>query len=43
MLLFGARSPGELRYFGPLQKLPREFIDNNLAFSPRRAVLTAAR
>ena len=33
MLFFGARSPGELPYFGPLQKLPREFIDNNLAFS----------
>jgi benzoyl-CoA 2,3-epoxidase subunit A len=33
MLFFGARSPEELPYFGPLQKLPREFIDNNLAFS----------
>ncbi len=33
MLFFGARSPGELPYFGPLQQLPREFIDNNLAFS----------
>jgi benzoyl-CoA 2,3-dioxygenase component A len=33
MLFFGARSPEELPYFGPLQRLPREFIDNNLAFS----------
>jgi benzoyl-CoA 2,3-dioxygenase component A len=33
MLFFGARSPGELPYFGPLTKLPGEFIDINLAFS----------
>ena len=33
MLFFGARSPQELPYFGPLQRLPKEFIDNNLAFS----------
>ena len=33
MLFFGARSPGELPYFGPLTKLPGEFIDMNLAFS----------
>jgi benzoyl-CoA 2,3-dioxygenase component A len=33
MLFFGARSSGELPYFGPLMKLPREFIDINLAFS----------
>jgi benzoyl-CoA 2,3-dioxygenase component A len=33
MLFFGARSPAELPYFGPLTKLPREFLDNNLAFS----------
>jgi benzoyl-CoA 2,3-dioxygenase component A len=33
MLFFGARSPDELPYFGPLMKLPREFIDINLAFS----------
>jgi hypothetical protein len=33
MLFFGARSPGELPYFGPLTKLPKEFIDINLAFS----------
>ena len=32
-LYFGARVPGELPYFGPLKKLPREFIDINLAFS----------
>ncbi len=32
-LFFGARAPGELPYFGPLQKLPPEFIDINLAFS----------
>jgi benzoyl-CoA 2,3-dioxygenase component A len=33
MLFFGARSEGELPYFGPLLKLPREFIDINFAFS----------
>jgi benzoyl-CoA oxygenase/reductase BoxA protein len=33
MLFFGARRPDELPYFGPLQKLPRDFIDVNLAFS----------
>ncbi len=33
MLFFGARAPGELPYFGPLSKLPAEFIDINLAFS----------
>jgi benzoyl-CoA 2,3-dioxygenase component A len=33
MLFFGARSAGELPYFGPLMKLPRNFIDINLAFS----------
>src|SRR5947207_15254801 len=33
MLFFGARTPEELPYFGPLMKLPREFIDINLAFS----------
>jgi len=43
MLFFGARSPEELPYFGPLQNLPRDFIDLNLAFSrvaahPRRYV-----
>ena len=33
MLFFGARTPAELPYFGPLQKLPKDFIDVNLAFS----------
>jgi benzoyl-CoA 2,3-dioxygenase component A len=33
MLFFGGRSPGELPYFGPLMKLPKEFIDINLGFS----------
>ena len=33
MLFFGARTPDELPYFGPLTKLPREFIDINFAFS----------
>ena len=43
MLFFGARTQQELPYFGPLQNLPRDFIDINLAFSrtpgqPRRYV-----
>jgi benzoyl-CoA 2,3-dioxygenase component A len=33
MLFFGARTPQELPYFGPLQSLPKDFIDMNLAFS----------
>ena len=33
MLFFGARTPQELPYFGPLQSLPKDFIDINLAFS----------
>jgi len=33
LLFFGARSPQELPYFGPLQQLPKDFIDVNLAFS----------
>jgi benzoyl-CoA 2,3-dioxygenase component A len=33
MLFFGARAPDELPYFGPLMKLPKEFIDVNLALS----------
>ena len=33
MLFFGARTREELPYFGPLQKLPKDFIDVNLAFS----------
>lgn len=43
LLFFGARTPAELPYFGPLQSLPRDFIDINFAFSripgePRRYV-----
>jgi len=33
MLFFGARSKEELPYFGPLQKLPKDFIDISFAFS----------
>jgi benzoyl-CoA 2,3-dioxygenase component A len=33
MLFFGARSKEELPYFGPLQNLPKDFIDINLALS----------
>jgi benzoyl-CoA 2,3-dioxygenase component A len=33
MLFFGARAEEELPYFGPLMKLPRDFIDINFAFS----------
>ncbi|WP_119153631.1 benzoyl-CoA 2,3-epoxidase subunit BoxA [Caldimonas tepidiphila] len=33
MLFFGARTKEELPYFGPLSKLPKDFIDVNLAFS----------
>ena len=33
MLFFGARTRQELPYFGPLQSLPKDFIDINLAFS----------
>ena len=33
MLFFGARSKAELPYFGPLQSLPKDFIDTNFAFS----------
>lgn len=32
-LYFGARTPGELPYFGPLKKLSDEFIDKQLVFS----------
>ncbi|MGE3774121.1 MAG: benzoyl-CoA 2,3-epoxidase subunit BoxA [Gammaproteobacteria bacterium] len=43
LLFFGARAPGELPYFGPLTKLPADFIEVHLAFSrvpdaPRRYV-----
>ena len=48
MLFFGARAAGELPYFGPLMKLPKEFIDVNLALSrvpgkPRQYVQDAIR
>jgi benzoyl-CoA 2,3-epoxidase subunit A len=33
MLFFGARTKEELPYFGPLQSLPKDFIDANFAFS----------
>jgi len=33
MLFFGARTPQELPYFGPLKSLPADFIDIHLAFS----------
>lgn len=48
MLFFGARTKGELPYFGPLTNLPKDFIDTNLAFSrtpgqPKRYVQDAMR
>jgi benzoyl-CoA 2,3-dioxygenase component A len=48
MLFFGARTQEELPYFGPLQNLPKDFIDINLAFSrtlgqPKRYVQDAMR
>ena len=33
LLFFGARTQEELPYFGPLQNLPKDFIDVNFAFS----------
>ena len=33
VLFFGARAEQELPYFGPLMKLPKDFIDINFAFS----------
>ena len=33
LLFFGARTKEELPYFGPLQNLPKDFIDINFAFS----------
>lgn len=32
-LFFGARSPAELPYFGPLQKVPKTLLDQELVFS----------
>ena len=48
MLFFGARTQQELPYFGPLQKLPPDFIDIHFAFSrtpgqPKRHVQDAMR
>ena len=48
MLFFGARTPQELPYFGPLQNLPKDFIDISFAFSreagkPKRYVQDALR
>ena len=48
MLFFGARSQHELPYFGPLTRLPRDFIDIEFAYSrvpgqPRRYVQDAMR
>jgi benzoyl-CoA 2,3-epoxidase subunit A len=48
MLFFGARSPEELPYFGPLQKLPGDFISTHFAYSraagqPKRYVQDAMR
>ncbi|MFN3829742.1 MAG: benzoyl-CoA 2,3-epoxidase subunit BoxA [Tepidimonas ignava] len=48
LLFFGARTPQELPYFGPLQKLPRDFIEVHFAFSrvpgqPRQYVQDAMR
>ncbi len=48
MLFFGARTQEELPYFGPLQRLPKDFIDVNFAFSrtpgqPKRYVQDAMR
>lgn len=33
MLIFGARTPGELPYFGPLKKVPDSLMDQELVFS----------
>jgi sulfite reductase alpha subunit-like flavoprotein len=33
LLFFGARTKGELPYFGPLKKLPDDLIDKELVFS----------
>jgi len=48
MLFFGARTKEDLPYFGPLQSLPRDFIDIGFAFSrtpgqPKRYVQDAMR
>ncbi|NJS37611.1 MAG: benzoyl-CoA 2,3-epoxidase subunit BoxA [Brachymonas sp.] len=48
MLFFGARSKEELPYFGPLQQLPKDFIETHFAFSrtpdqPKKYVQDAMR
>jgi benzoyl-CoA 2,3-dioxygenase component A len=48
MLFFGARTKEDLPYFGPLQSLPRDFIDIGFTFSrtpgqPKRYVQDAMR
>ena len=48
MLFFGARTKEELPYFGPLQNLPKDFIDIHFAFSrtpgqPKKYVQDALR
>jgi len=48
MLFFGARSKEELPYFGPLQNLPKDFIDIHFTFSrtagqPKKYVQDAMR
>ncbi|MGE5337597.1 MAG: benzoyl-CoA 2,3-epoxidase subunit BoxA [Gemmatimonadota bacterium] len=48
MLFFGARTKEDLPYFGPLQNLPKDFIDISFAFSrtpgqPKRYVQDAMR
>jgi benzoyl-CoA 2,3-epoxidase subunit A len=48
MLFFGARTQQELPYFGPLQSLPKDFIDINFAYSrtpgqPKKYVQDAMR
>ena len=48
LLFFGARTKEELPYFGPLQSLPKDFIDINFAFSrtsgqPKKYVQDAMR
>ena len=48
LLFFGARTQQEVPYFGPLQSLPKDFIDTNFAFSrtpgqPKKYVQDAMR
>jgi benzoyl-CoA 2,3-dioxygenase component A len=48
LLFFGARTQAELPYFGPLQNLPKDFIDSHFAYSrepgtPKRYVQDAMR